>query len=919
MTLHDAIEFIINEKGVALTVQEITDAINSTGLYTREDKEPVTFNQVMARINNTPLLFDITDNGLVFLKKDMQIQYERLVYKLQDLLRSYNSRYTDIIIATYVFIERVQEVYYNYTATTSSKVDPLSVRRTFALQNTQYATGFTLTREDEALIVELFQNLPPELEKRIASLLNSYDFSLKACSHRQFGAFFNNLLSSSSITIGALGDFATPAAVIKIITEFADIKEGQSVFDPFGGNAGLFCDIFRTKMVKFNLRLNDIDKYKVWLGKMNLVVNNFTQFEYDCNDSVSDYIFEKKVQEKFDWIITHPPFAVSLSKDILRAFHNPKFGSSSKFELVFLEMVLGQLKSTGKAIVIVPESFLFVEDKAFVRARQFLVENSLLKMVISLPGRAFLPFTSAKASILLIDKDDQKSDEPVKFIELNEELFRNVETNSFFSIKESIEEKNIISRSVFKAEIRQQKFSLVVNRYLFEGSQLFSNDYKKLRELITDKFSGKTYSQKVLNRNSGVPYINIKDLSDEKKVFSLLLNNIDVFVDTQTFAKTAKHVSRQAILIAKIGNKLKPTLNSTDSSIAVSGNILVLVPNKEIVSPVYLLSQFYEDYVLEQVNRIRGGAAQPFVKVDDFLDIYIKVPPLNEQHRTEMLFTLDQMENIPTRDLKEGSSVKEEINLSSAIKHEYKNLKNPLSSNISNLKDFFARKVDTKEALNWDDNIAINEGARTIKAVFADINDLMSEMSSLIDDIVTVVNLDKKEVLINKKEVSALSFFEKVAKKIQNEFPEIQLQLNYIDRKVFNNVRISVDDNLFFKVIRNFTLNSLKHGYEETVREKPVYIFLSITEDQLSFQIDLINDGKPFDTGFSFSDFVSFGKKTGLTKGSGIGGFIMNQIIVHHMGTFEMISENSTNEMHQRLQSLMKTGVHFKITLPIVK
>ena len=82
-------------------------------------------------------------------------------------------------------------------------------------------------------------------------------------------------------------------------------------------------------------------------------------------------------------------------------------------------------------------------------------------------------------------------------------------------------------------------------------------------------------------------------------------------------------------------------------------------------------------------------------------------------------------------------------------------------------------------------------------------------------------------------------------------------------------------------------------------------------------QIDLINQGKPFEDDFTFNDFVSFGKKAGKTKGSGIGGFIMNQIVLHHNGTLEMVT--AENPLSQDLRSLLKTGVHFRIKLPIIK
>lgn len=920
MKLHEAIEEAINVLVYPATIQEITNIINQRNLYKRGDDKPVQNNQVAARINNYPLLFEINEKRHVVLKKETQLQYQRLVYQLQDLLRSHNSRHTDIIIATYIFLERTMMVFPDYTNTPYSKTKSSELKQKKSNYD-RYKTFFELSDDDANLISELFYSLPNDLELKISSLLRHYDFSLQASSHRQFGAFFNNLLSSFSVTRGALGDFATPQAVLKIITSIADIKYNHTVFDPFGGNAGIFCDIFRSKESYFKLTLNDADRYAVWLGKMNLVLSDFRKFEYSNEDSVMQYFSNQSNLEKYDWVITHPPFAGKLFKDIVHSTSHRFFQPSVRSELVFLDMILGQLKDTGKAIVVVPESFLFTEDKAFLRARRFLVGNSLVSTVISLPTGTFLPHTSAKASIIVINNDVSEGiHEGVQFVDLLESDIKSIETDNEFSLTDFINTNIAQTALVSKEEIEEQGHSLVVNRYLNRATVAYSNEYKQLKEIITEKFSGTTFNQKALSRVDGVPYVNIKDLSDEKKFYKLNPEKIDTFVMRKFYEgnPTQRHVPNQAVLLAKIGNKLKPTLNAASKLIAVSGNILVLVPKTELISPIYLISQFHEEYVLNQVNRIRGGAAQPFVRIDDLLNIYIKVPSLKEQKEREMMFTLGQMENLPNREMQEINPLDEEIDLPSAIKHEYKNLKNPLSSNISNIWDFLNDKINSKETISWDDKIAANIESRSVKSVFEDVNELMTEMSSLIDDIVTVVNIEKKTVQLNKKNVACLPYLRKVVNKIEHEFPQIKTTWGYTSEKTFNSLVIQIDDNLFSKVLRNFISNTDKHGYPDST-EKPVSIFLSLTDDELMLQIDLINDGKPFDEDFTFHDFISFGKKTGQSKGAGIGGFIMNRIVLQHEGTFEMINPDEIAHLDIKPGNLLKIGVHFRIKLPIVK
>ena len=76
--------------------------------------------------------------------------------------------------------------------------------------------------------------------------------------------------------------------------------------------------------------------------------------------------------------------------------------------------------------------------------------------------------------------------------------------------------------------------------------------------------------------------------------------------------------------------------------------------------------------------------------------------------------------------------------------------------------------------------------------------------------------------------------------------------------------------------IRNFINNSINHGKDET-GEKMIVLF-NISEEENSIIVDLVNNGKPFHEGFNFPDFIQLGKRSGSTKGSGLGGFIMWRI-----------------------------------------
>lgn len=66
MTLHEAIEKVLEQKGVGLSASDLADEINKNKLYFREDELPLKGGQVSARVNNYPLWFR-KEAGLVYL------------------------------------------------------------------------------------------------------------------------------------------------------------------------------------------------------------------------------------------------------------------------------------------------------------------------------------------------------------------------------------------------------------------------------------------------------------------------------------------------------------------------------------------------------------------------------------------------------------------------------------------------------------------------------------------------------------------------------------------------------------------------------------------------------------------------------------------------------------------------------------
>lgn len=80
MTLHEAIEKILQETGRPMSTREIADIVNKRNLYTRRDGHPVSASQIAARVGNYENLF-VKQLGKIKLVNDDVVSLKLQKYK----------------------------------------------------------------------------------------------------------------------------------------------------------------------------------------------------------------------------------------------------------------------------------------------------------------------------------------------------------------------------------------------------------------------------------------------------------------------------------------------------------------------------------------------------------------------------------------------------------------------------------------------------------------------------------------------------------------------------------------------------------------------------------------------------------------------------------------------------------------------
>ena len=251
------------------------------------------------------------------------------------------------------------------------------------------------------------------------------------------GDVYEYLLSEIA-TAGKNGQFRTPRHIIKLIAELVQPQIGQRIADPACGTAGFLLgayqyivtqlakkdkaelktdeDGFQRSSVSASLNeerkqiLNDslfgydFESTMVRLGLMNMMMHGIDEPHIDYQDTLSKSFNEAS---QYHIIMANPPFTGSIDKGDIN--ESLSLGTT-KTELLFLENIYRMLRKGGTAGVIVPQGVLFGSGKAFVAARQILVDRCELKAVVTLPSGVFKPYAGVATAILLFTKVYDKED-----------------------------------------------------------------------------------------------------------------------------------------------------------------------------------------------------------------------------------------------------------------------------------------------------------------------------------------------------------------------------------------------------------------------------------------------------------------------------------------------------------------------------
>jgi len=264
--------------------------------------------------------------------------------------------------------------------------------------------------------------------KRTVEIIDGINFSSLDTDVK--GDLYEYLLEQIN-SAGKLGAFLTPRHIIRAIVEMVNPKIGETILDPACGTSGFLIGTYEYirlknsdsknleerngRMFGYGEKLNkeqwkfltektfngyDVAPEMVRLALMNLLLHGLEGAHILRKDTVAGSEDESDLK-KFDVILTNPPFAGLVDHERIKPTLPVK---SNKTQVLFLGYVINSLKPNGRAGIILPEGSLFGTNKDDKEIRRYLLENTKLEAVVSMPAGVFQPYAGVKTSFLVFKK-----------------------------------------------------------------------------------------------------------------------------------------------------------------------------------------------------------------------------------------------------------------------------------------------------------------------------------------------------------------------------------------------------------------------------------------------------------------------------------------------------------------------------------
>ena len=166
------------------------------------------------------------------------------------------------------------------------------------------------------------------------------------------------------------------------------------------------------------------------------------------------------------------------------------------------------------------------------------------------------------------------------------------------------------------------------------------------------------------------------------------------------------------------------------------------------------------------------------------------------------------------------------------------------------------------------------------------INDILKRVSNKINYTINVIDqlggiIKADPTKFNPIQVDLLDFIkEEVPKHVNNDK---RIELEFVGK---NGEFVDLDKKQFAFLIHNFINNAIRHGLQKG--RKNIYLRFEISEERDFIIFAIMNDGIPISKNVSIEKFLKPFAYFGSTGNSGLGGFIIHNVLINHNASLEI-------------------------------
>ena len=335
----------------------------------------------------------------------------------------------------------------------------------------------------------------------LESLLSEdIDLSPKTISNEEMGEIYGELIHHFSKMDGKKsGEYTTPKDVSKLMVSVlvTDENKGNSIkiYDPACGSGKLLtcCEkILKKQNKNYNINLygQDINPLAYAIAKSNLLIRG-ESFE-NIRGPMSTLSDDQYPNEKFDYIISNPPFGTqwrndedTIKKEAEKGFEG-RFGAGlprkTDSQLLFIQHMISKMNEDSKSRVAIitnepPLSFGDI-GSGESNIRKWIFENDYLETVIALPGNLFYSTSIPIYLLIFTNKKIEKRKGKVQLI----------------NARENTSQTNEMPR---KHELGDETIQDILNNYnSFEdskNSKILDNDDFGFKKIIIERPMQRNY------------------------------------------------------------------------------------------------------------------------------------------------------------------------------------------------------------------------------------------------------------------------------------------------------------------------------------------------------------------------------------------------------------------------------------------